>query len=72
MLYRKAEADRVAQMQLEKHSQPATVKLMLLHKLIEDVKKSGRHPSLSNFVTTTTRMLTGKLVRNGTAPQVNG
>lgn len=47
-------------------------KLILFPRLITDVQKFGRHPGLSNFVTTTIKLLIGKLVHNDTALQVNG
>jgi len=68
----KAEADRAAQMQIEKRSESSKLKLMLLHGLIEHPQKFIKHPNLSNYPATITRLLTGKLVHNGTAPQVNG
>lgn len=76
ILYRKErekiEADRLAQTQLEQRSKSSTSKLFLLHELMTYLQEFVRHLSLSNSPTTTTRSLTGKLVHNGTAPQVNG
>lgn len=76
MLYRKererTEADRMAQMQLEKHSEFSTRVLILTHQADQMPQRFKRQPSSSSSVTTTTRLPTGKLVHNGTAPQVNG
>lgn len=72
MLYRKAEADRVAQMQLEKRSQSSDFELKLFNGLNTYLQEYVRHLSLSSSPTTTIRLLTGKPVHNDTAPQVNG
>lgn len=77
MIYRKervkAEANRLAQDQLERRSEFWTIESAFsCAKLLKMPQRSVKHPSLNNFPISTTELLTGKLEHNGTALQANG